>query len=98
MKRVVLQAWPIGCPTILFFLYCCSQVLLNLNSLVIICSVYCFITIVNSHNIQDSPFSDGHRGEELGDKAGDGGGEGEDPVDGGLHHLPGGPSNISQET
>ena len=59
---------------------------------------YCFITIVNSHNIQDSPFSDGHRGEELGDKAGDGGGEGEDPVDGGLHHLPGGPSNISQET
>ena len=24
----MLEAWPVGCPTIIFFLYCCSQVIL----------------------------------------------------------------------
>jgi len=33
VKRVVLQAWPIGCPTILFFLYCCSQTAIEVKNL-----------------------------------------------------------------
>jgi len=25
VRRILLESWPVGCPTILFFLYCCSQ-------------------------------------------------------------------------
>jgi len=32
VKRVVVQAWPIGCPSILFFLYCCSQMAIEVKN------------------------------------------------------------------
>ena len=27
VRRLVVESWPVGCPTVLFFLYCCSQVM-----------------------------------------------------------------------
>ena len=84
----MLEAWPVGCPTIIFFLYCCSQVILFYQSdlflsypfyLSIINLISVFISINNLINLSFPP-PDCHWGEELGDTTGNGGGKGENTV------------------
>lgn len=33
VRRVVVESWPLGCPTVVFFLYCCSQTSIEVKNL-----------------------------------------------------------------